>query len=364
MNVKPAGTAPGHGAPAPAHFKDPWLISADDFPAEATSEEKLWFAVSYAVLAPSTHNTQPWRFRIHGMEVDLYADRTRALPVVDPQGRELTISCGAALFHLRLALQYFGYAPTAELLPDPADPDLLARVNLGLRAETDSDVIVLFQAITQRHTNRQAFRSDPVAHELLLEFANAAQSQGAWLQIVGDEPARSALADLIAEADRRQWADKHFRQELAAWVRPPDSARRDGLAVATQDLGSLMSHAGPLIIRTFDLGKGHAAKDRQIALYSPVLALLGTDADDVPSWLAAGQGLARVLLEVQAEGVSASFLNQPIQVPELRPAVSQIAGRGGFPQILLRLGYGEPVQAACRRPVADVLIAHHAPGTA
>jgi hypothetical protein len=359
MNVKHAGSSAGHEAALPAHLRDPWQISADSFPDEGSSEDKLWFAVSYAVLAPSTHNTQPWRFRIHGMELDLFADRTRALPVVDPKGRELTLSCGAALLHLRVALQYFGYSHHLQLFPEQEDPDLLARVHVDVKAETDSDAILLFQAIPKRRTNRQPFRADSVPEELLAELKDAAQSEGAWLQIVTDEPTRSALADVVANADRLQWADKHFRQELAAWVRPPESPRRDGLAVATQDLGGLMSHAGPLFIRTFDLGKGHAAKDRQIALYSPALALLGTDSDDPAAWIAAGQALARVLLRAQAEDLSASFLNQPVQVPELRPTLAQSLGReDGYPQALLRFGYADPVKPARRRPVPDVLMPH------
>src|ERR1044071_2504628 len=118
-----------------------WNISADDFPADGNSEEKLWFLVRYAVLAPSTHNTQPWRFRIHGNVVELYADFARALPVVDPQYRELIMSCGAALLHLRIAIRYFGHAYTVERLPDPDDPALLARVHLGFKCDTNAEDI-------------------------------------------------------------------------------------------------------------------------------------------------------------------------------------------------------------------------------
>src|SRR6266567_1447408 len=95
---------------------DTWNVSADDFPVDGTSEEKLWSLVRYAILAPSTHNTQPWKFRIHGNVVELYADFTRALPVVDPEHRELIMSCGcgAALLHLRIAIRCFGYACNME----------------------------------------------------------------------------------------------------------------------------------------------------------------------------------------------------------------------------------------------------------
>src|ERR1041385_7649236 len=109
---------------------DAWNVSADDFPVDGTSEEKLWFLIRYAVLAPSTHNTQPWLFRIHGNVLELFADDSRALPVIDPDHRELIISCGAALFHLRVAIEYFGHSCQCEILPEPDNPALLARVHL------------------------------------------------------------------------------------------------------------------------------------------------------------------------------------------------------------------------------------------
>ena len=117
-----------------------------------------------------------------------------------------------------------------------------------------------------------------------------------------------------------------------------------------------MSAAGPLVVRTFDMGNGQAAKDRQLAEGSPVLAILGTEDDTPTDWLAAGQALAGVLLRAQAEGVAASFLNQPIEVPELRPQLRDAIGRSGFPQLLLRMGYGPEVKPTPRRTVEEVLI--------
>jgi hypothetical protein len=93
---------------------DPWKVSEGEFPKSGDAEEKLLFLLTYAVLAPSGHNTQPWRFRVRANEVELYADRTRGLPVVDPEDRTLIISCGAALFYLRVAIRHFGYADEVE----------------------------------------------------------------------------------------------------------------------------------------------------------------------------------------------------------------------------------------------------------
>src|SRR5579872_7143224 len=109
-------------------------VADEDFPHDGTTEEKLIFLLEYAVLAPSGHNRQPWIFRVHDDVVDLFADRSRALPAIDPADREMIMSCGAALFHLLLALRHFGYCDSFTAFPTPAEPDLLARIGLGGRA--------------------------------------------------------------------------------------------------------------------------------------------------------------------------------------------------------------------------------------
>src|SRR5215470_2361610 len=96
--------------------ENPRMVSEGNFPTSGTPAEQLCFLLNYAVLAPSEYNTQPWLFKVSERTVELYADRARRLPIVDPEDRELTISCGAALFNLRVALRHFGYADEVEAL--------------------------------------------------------------------------------------------------------------------------------------------------------------------------------------------------------------------------------------------------------
>jgi nitroreductase len=335
-------------------LSDPWKVSSEYFPRSGQAEEMLCFLLNYAVLAPSGHNTQPWLFRVGEDEVQLYADRTRELPVVDPEDRELVISCGAALFFLRVAIRRFGYADEVQTFPDPDDPDLLACVRLGPEQEATEEEESLFRAMKQRHSNRGPFEDRPVPGKLLSALQAAAWEEGAWLHLVQDEAAKHTLAELIAEGDHIQLADKRFRRELASWMHPNRTKSRDGIPGYAFGLGDLMSLAVPFVIRTFDTGKGKVVKDRQLAEGSPVLAVLGTDADSPPNWLATGQALARVLLRARAEDVWASFLNQPVEVPELRARLRDAIGRRDFPQLLLRMGYGTEVRPTPRRLVAEV----------
>jgi len=335
---------------------EPYIEALDEFPITGTASDKLRAAVKYAVRAPSSHNSQPWLFRISaGDALELRADRARGLPVVDPDDRELVISCGAALFQLCVALRHFGCAPRVERLPDAADPDLLARIRLSGAWERTAEDEGLFRAIAVRRTNRLPFENRSLPEQLGPALEAAAQAEGAWLHLFRTNQARIAVADLVAEADRLQMADKRFRRELAAWLRPNWSDRGDGMPGFAMGLGDVMSAAGPLVVRTFDVGRGQAAQDRELAMGSPMLMLLGTARDTSTDWLAAGQGLARVLLRAQVDGVSASFLNQPVEVGELRLRLLNLAGRAGFPQILLRFGYGRETRATPRRSPGDVL---------
>lgn len=337
---------------------DPWHVSADDFPADSYASDQLEFLLAYAVLAPSNHNTQPWLFRINTTDVELHADRRRAIRAVDPYDRELTLSCGAALFNLRVAAEYFGHQYQLDLLPDPADKSLMARFHLGFRAETGAEDVLLFHAIPQRRTNRGPFRPDPVPAGLLAALQEAAEAEGAWLHIIESDSDRVAVAELVARGDRIQWADKHFRRELAKWIRPKGDPARDGIPAHDYGVQDWMSFAGPLLVRSFDRGGGVAARDRDIAEHSPVLAVLGTEQEDWASWLTAGQALQHVLLKARAEDLWASFLCQLIEVEELRTPLATVVGRQGFPQVLLRLGYGETVPPAPRRSPREMLIQH------
>jgi hypothetical protein len=334
-----------------------WDVDEAAFPAGGSPAERLRFALRYAVLAPSGHNTQPWLFRVRERTVELHADRARALPVVDPEDRALTISCGAALFFLLTALRHFGEAPRAELLPDAADPDLLARIDLaGGRAATDEDH-ALFRAIPERRTVRARFEDRPLPAELLAALRAAARDEGAWLHVAEDEAGRAVLAELIAQADYFQMHDRSFRRELAAWVHPNRSASLDGMPGYALGFGDLASYFGPLVIRTFDLGGGQAAKDRDLAAHSPALVVVETEGDGAADWLRAGMALGRVLLRARTEGVFASYLNQPIEAVGLRSRVSGAIERSGYPQLLSRLGYHDgDVKPTPRRPVEAVLL--------
>ena len=305
--------------------------------------------IQRAVLAPSSHDTQPWRFRIGEQAIDLFADRTRALPVNDPDDRELTISCGAALLNLRAAAASVRLKVTVRLLPEGAERDWLARVGFEEEPETISSDAELAEHIERRRTYRKRFADMPIDEEIVRQLERAAAVEGAWLKPLQSEQSRHDAAALVAEGDAIQWANPSWRRELAAWMHP--RRRGDGLTVP-----GLAAPVAQLVVRTFDMGGGVGAKDKELAEASPLLAVLGTQRDDVNAWILAGQALQRVALTACRLGLQASYLNQPLQVASLRSKLQDLVGGVGRPQLLLRFGYptGELPQTP-RRPVEDVI---------
>jgi hypothetical protein len=298
--------------------------------------------LAQAVLAPSSHNTQPWLFTATDSAILLHADRTRALPVNDPYDRELTISCAAALFNLRAAAAHRGVPLAVQLFPDAHDPDCLAQATPTEVLNPEEALLAL--AIEHRRTYRHRFTPQPVPAPILDELLAAARAEGAVLSPVFTETNRHAVAALIAEGDALQWANPSWRRELAAWMHPRRAG--DGLTVP-----GLVAPLAQLVVRTFDMGGGVAAKDRELADGSPLLAVLCSPADEPADWMAAGQALERVLLLATHHGLQASYLNQPVEIPALRTRFQELVP-AGVPQLILRLGYPtHQLPPTPRRPI-------------
>lgn len=338
---------------------DPRTIKATDFPALGTLAEQWSFLLHYALLAPSEYNTQPWLFRIDGASVELYADYSRQLPIVDPDNRELLISCGAACYNLRLAAQHFGYQVILEWNNEYEHSDWFARLHLGTKQPVTAEIERLFAAMPRRQSNRSLYEACSVPQAVLTRLQNCVRGGETWLQLIQDARTRRNLYDLIVTGDRRQWANKPFRQELARWVRPQEVGEMDGLPGSVHAKGSFHDMTSPFIVRTFDLWRAEAAKDRELTAGAPILAVLGTFTDTPSDWLQAGMAAEHLLLEACARGLQTSFVNQAIEVPSLRSWLRQALGRQDFPQLVLRIGYGQPAPMTPRRCVQDVLLDSH-----
>jgi Nitroreductase family len=323
-----------------------------------TAKEITRYLVTQAVWAPSVHNTQPWRFAADGgPQVSLYADVARRLAVADPDGREMMISCGAALFTVRLALRSLGYIPRTSVLPDPAEPALVARVSWRERADADEFERRLSAHVLTRRTHRGAFDPEPLPSGTLAALRAGAAREGAALRIVADDGRRAALAAAVQTAEHELRRDGERLRELTRWTPAPGSACRDGVPATSYPLRA--EHTEPYFPGR-DFARGHDWGVPPLSLAAShraagVAALLTTAADHPADWVNAGQALQRILLTASTCGAAAALHSQPLELPWLREFIRTELSDGAFPHLVLRIGLVTQVAVSVRRDPGDVL---------
>lgn len=288
----------------------------------------------------------------------MHADRERKLPVADPDGREMLLSCGAALFTARVALRYLGIVPAVRVLPDADLPDLVARITWTERAQPADYERELYAEIRRRRTHRGGFDAEPLPGGILAALRDEGAKEGAALRILSDEAQRKALAAVVEAADFALRQDTARAREEASWAPPPGSKRRDGVpATAYPARAERIEPSFP----SRDFARGHGwglppgGRDR-LPRSAGVVALLATGADRPGDWVGAGQALQRMLLYLSACGLSAALHSQPFEIVQLREFIRLHFADGAYPQMLLRFGATDQRAVSVRRPVEDVLL--------
>ena len=302
--------------------------------------------------APSLHNTQPWRFTVSGDAVELRADVGRQL-TCDPDGREMLISCGAALYGLRLAVRSLGYLPAVEILPGRAAQRPLARLYLGPAAPATAAEKKMLAAVPHRHTHRGPFEAGPLPAGLFGRLRDDVRAEGATLSEVTAGPALRQLTEVIAAVGRRQDSDPLVRAEVSRWSHGVADPARDGVPAHAFHAEPNLLHAR-LPQRDFDLGRGLGLSPAD-GPEPPVTAVLFTAGDSERDWLQAGQALHRMLLRAATEWVFARLNTQPLEHPMARTLIRDGLELPGEPQMLLALGLSRTAHVTARRPVADVI---------
>lgn len=333
---------------------DPWAIDDSEFYELENREAEMAFLLRYAVLAPSGHNTQPWRFAIVPEGIEVFADYTRRLPNVDPGDRELLMSVGAAIMNLRVAAAHFGFDSTVLYQRDAGATSAAALVSLRETCDANPSLRHLFPAILRRRTNRQPFDGEPIDCDALSLLADLADEHPDVVQFLLSRD-KARIADLVVAGDRLQMEDPVVREELAEWVRSSHTDAGDGICADAFGLPDILSAAAAPVIRHVDLGSVQARRDETLVRTTPLLIVI-TAEDDPVSLVEAGQVLEQLLLTATLAGLQYSFMNQPVQVSTLRDLLAPIVRSPHPPQLLLRIGYAPPVERPMpRRDVAEVL---------
>lgn len=347
---------------AGAHLLDtyaPWLdydqqvaATARPFEREAMMSAQMRDLVRYATLAANGHNTQPWKFALREDTIEIHPDASRRLPVVDPQDRELWISLGCALENLLIAARASGYAADVTY-PDAAD---VIRVRLAADAPQASP---LFDAIPLRQSTRSAYDGQRVPAADLDRVQTMPLEPGITLRFVTDPAGMATVGEYVAQGNLRQYADRAFVDELIAWLRfnkKEALSSLDGLYSRCSGNPEVPRWLGRMFV-SGTKPQQQADADTGKLRSSPGAVVVAADADDKAAWVRTGQVYERLALQMTSLGIKSAFLNQPIEVAELRSQFQSALGLGrAAPQLLVRYGYAPALPRSLRRPVEQMLI--------
>ena len=322
-----------------------------------TKDNQMKEIVRYATLAPSGHNTQPWKFSIKEGSIGIFPDFTRELPVVDPDHRELYISLGCALENLVIAARYAGYDPEVEYFPvgEPTE-----RLLVRLKPADMAGDRVLFRAIPERHTNRREYDGKQIPRADMKELQSVPKESGVTSIVLSEQKTIERIIELVKEGNDIQMNDDAFMDELISWIRFSDAEaekHRDGLTSRAMGRSPAPGWIGRLFMRLFVSAKSQSKTDERNIRSASALMVIASERDDRKSWVDVGRSFERIALTLTSLGIMNAHHNQPCEVPRLRTQLGRELGLGSsHPQLLLRIGYAEPLPHSPRRPVEEVLI--------
>jgi hypothetical protein len=311
--------------------------------------------VRYATLAASSHNTQAWRFRAGAQGIDILPDLTRRTPVVDPDDHHLYASIGCAAENLSIAAKARGRSGEVHYLAGAERSRLHVALSAAPREET-----ALFRAIPQRQSARTVYDRTPVGNHVLARLDAVSRIGGIEPVFVMDVPRRDQILDLVIAGNSAQLDDPAFVSELKSWLRFNERAAvasRDGLFSAASGNPRLPSWIGPMMFDFFITKDGENAKlAEQVRSSSGLVAFLAPN-DDRAGWTAAGRAYQRFALQATVDGLKHAFVNQAVEVPDVRRELRSLLGTGERrPSLLVRFGFGPPMPRSLRRSVRDVLV--------
>ena len=325
-----------------------WQVVEYNFPRSRDEAQKLAFLLRYAVLAPSSHNTQPWKFAIGRDEIALFVNKDRWLRVADTEQRELYTSIGCALENLLIAAEHFGYRPHVTYFPEPSNLQLVVAVEFLANPEpAPFRPAELFEAISVRHTNHKRYEDRAISSHDLERLKAAVVEEGVSLFLTSDIEIKRRVDQLVNCADATQFADPAFREELDYWI-------GEG-AFGTP---WLLAKLAQLAAGYLDLGKFAAKPDREVLMNAPVLGLICSEENDRQSQVKVGQVFERIYLTATALGIRLQPMSQVVAVPQTRDQLTALLTSGNLVvQQPFRLGYAEPEPAHTpRRTVEEVMV--------
>lgn len=335
-------------------MSNPWIIDEADFYELETHGEQMRFLLRYAILAPSGHNTQPWSFRITADGVQVFADTSRRLIIVDRADRELLMSIGAAITNFRVAAAHFGFDTTVAYETRSLETAPVATILVCETCAPNPELAELFPAIRKRHTNREPYDEQPLEPAALQVICDVVDANPSTLRLVLPRD-KERVAECVETAERLLMARPAYRAELADWVGSADE-RKDGLSAQALGIPRILSGVAPWLIRNFAAGDLQARRAVELTRSASMLIVVTADEDQI-SLVKAGETFELLLLTITRCGLQYSFLSAPVEVDDTRENLRLLFGGTKAPQLLLRIGSAAvPAHPTPRRAMETVIV--------
>ncbi|MBO0930298.1 Acg family FMN-binding oxidoreductase [Fibrella aquatilis] len=325
---------------------------------DTRTKQALIELVRLATLAPSGHNTQPWKFAVTPNEIRIYPDLTRRVPAVDPDNRELWISLGGALENLIISAEHTGYQTDIAYSLGTTGDEYIA-VSLKQVGAKTVEQPLFFSAIPVRQCTRNAYDGKPVVVANLKKLESATAGAGITPMLFTSAATIEPMLGYVNAGNDRQMTNNNFKRELTDWIRFSNGEavkKMDGLASRVMGNPSIPRWMATLFIGSLLNPKAETKKDDKFIRSSSGMMLLVSANNDKTAWIETGRAYERFALLSTAMNIKNAFMNQPCEVPELRSQLqAHLNLNGAFPQLLFRFGYGPAMPQSLRRPLEQVM---------
>lgn len=332
----------------------PWRVSEQDFPRNGSVENQLRFLVRYAILAPSSHNTQPWRFSIEKNIIKIYPDFDRSLQYADRTNREMYISLGCALGNLIIASYYFGFAPKIEYLPEDDLTDPAVKVSL-ISKEMNSKLKEIFLYITKRTTNRMEYLTKTIPEKVLKQIISYNDEPDIKAYFVSNNEDKKRIVEMVVEASTFAFKDSIFKDELSHWVTSVYTKRVDGIALFGFGMPHLLTIFAPMMIKNMP-AKIQAGLDKKMMTTAASFIILTTKENTKEYWVKAGKIYEFLTLACLKEGVATAPWAGIVEYETTNKKLKGLLKTHDVPLFFARMGYAlKQPHLSPRRPLEDVL---------
>lgn len=308
--------------------------------------------VRYATLAASSHNTQPWRFKLGAARISILPDLSRRCPEVDPDDHHLYASLGCAAENLLLA------AEAAGLRGHVSRDASASAVTLDLERARPSRS-ALFEAIPRRQCSRTGYDGKALSPGELSLLEQAGRGNGISVLILPRSDQKTAVAEYVAAGNRAQFGNPRWISEMREWIRfnRRDAVRTgDGLYGASLGIPNVPEWLGTVLMSVGTSADRQSSKDAAHISSSAAVAVLFSEADDEPHWVEAGRSYERLALQAAALDLRTALMNQPVEARDLRLQFAAYLGIGDRrPDLIVRIGRGPEMPRSLRRPLEEVL---------